>query len=186
MSKILSVTQILSPWNDFSRIDPARLEAAKQRGLRLHAAAAAKLTGTFQVAPLLPEDAGYWESLSAWIDDYVTGVFDVEPELRDARLGIAGHPDLVCRCGNYYRVVDFKTPVAESKTWRLQLAGYVHLATQNYKHHAVNWSGVAVQPHPEGKQAKAIIYHDPSGKDFQVLLSALNCYRYFAGGKKYD
>jgi hypothetical protein len=171
MTKILSVTQILSPWNDFSRIDPARLEAAKQRGLRLHAAAAAKLTGTFRVLPLLPEDAGYWESLSAWIDDYVTHVFDVEP-------------DLICRCGNYYWVVDFKTPVAESKTWRLQLAGYVHMVTQNYQHHAVNWSGAAVQPHPEGKQAKAIPYHDPSGKDFQVFLSALNCYRYFEGGKK--
>ena len=55
--KLITVTQAISPYNDFSQIQPDRLEAAKQRGLRLHAAAAAKLTGTFQVVPLMPEDA---------------------------------------------------------------------------------------------------------------------------------
>lgn len=177
--KLITVTQAISHYNDFSQIQPDRLEAAKQRGLRLHAAAAAKLTGTFQVVPLLPEDAGYWESLSAWIDDYVEHVYDVEPELTDEQLGFVGHPDLVCRlAGNIYAVPDWKTPVQESKSWRVQSAAYVHLANINYRHHSHTWRGFMVQPHPEGKLAKGTPYFDYQ-RDFAIFLSALNCARYF-------
>lgn len=185
---LISVTQALAPFNDFSMVPPDRLEAAKQRGLRLHAAAAAKLTGTFQIVPLLPEDAGYWESLSAWIDDYVDHVYDVEPELTDEKFGFVGHPDLVCKLSigkGMYAVPDWKTPVQASKSWRIQSAAYVHLASINYRHHSHTWRGFMVQPHPEGKQAKGTPYFDYQ-RDFAIFLSCLNAYRYFKGGNHVD
>lgn len=177
--KLISVTQALSQFNDFSNVHPAVLEAAKQRGQRLHAAAAAKLTGTFLVTPLLPEDAGYWESLSAWIDDYVEHVYDVEPELVDDRFGFVGHPDLICRLsGRRFMVVDWKTPAQESKSWRVQLGAYVHLAVKHYRHHSPIWRGMAVQPDKDGKLAKGTPYM-ATANDFGIFISALNCARYF-------
>lgn len=180
--KNVSVTQVLSQFSKFDGINPAVMEAAKQRGQRLHAAAAAYLTGTFQVTKLLPEDSGYWESLRFWIDDYVDHVFDVEPELTDEALGYFGHPDLICRIGKYHRVVDWKTPAVENKSWRPQLSAYVFLAAKHYCHHSQNWSGMVLHPDRDGKLAKAILYKNQAA-DFQVFLSALNCYRHFNGGK---
>lgn len=180
MIKLLSVTQALAPWNDFSLINSERLENAKQRGIRIHSAAAAKLTGTFRVVPLLPEDEGYWESLEDWIDSMVDHVYDVEPELVDESLGFVGHPDLICKINGKNYVVDWKTPQKESKGWRIQLAAYCHLADSNYRHHSHAWRGMAVQPHPEGKLAKATPYQRQA-QDFAVFVSALNCWRYFNG-----
>lgn len=176
--KTINVTQALSPFSRYDGIPPAVMEAAKQRGNRLHAAAAAKLTGTFQVKPLLPEDAGYWASLEDWINSMVDHVYDVEPELVDERLGFIGHPDLICKVNGKHYVIDWKTPAQESKSWRVQLSAYCHLADSNYRHHAHTWSGMVVQPHPEGKLAKGTPYQrNPA--DWAVFISCLNAYRFF-------
>jgi len=175
---IYSVTQILSPFSKFDGIPAATLEAAKQRGLRVHAAAAAYLTGTFQVVQLLPEDEGYWASLKDWIDSMVDHVYDVEPELKDETLGFVGHPDLICRVNGHATVPDWKTPAAQSLSWRPQLAAYCHLAGINYRHHSVYWRGMTVQPDKDGKLAKGTPYQQ-SMQDFGVFLSCLNAYRFF-------
>lgn len=177
--KLITVTQALSPWNKFDGIPPAVMEAAKQRGNRLHAAAAAKLTGTFQVQPLLPEDAGYWASLEDWINSMVDHVYDVEPELVDERLGFVGHPDLICRLsGRRFFVVDWKTPAQESKSWRVQLGAYVHLAVKHYRHHSPIWRGMAVKPDRDGRLAKGTPYLE-TANDFGIFISCLNAYRFF-------
>lgn len=177
--RTINVTQALSPFNRYDGIPPSVLEAAKQRGQRLHAAAAAYLTGTFQVVKLLPEDAGYWESLRFWIDDHVDHVYDVEPELVDERLGFVGHPDLICRLsGRRFFVVDWKTPAQESKSWRVQLGAYVHLAVKHYRHHSPIWRGMAVQPDRDGRLAKGTPYL-ATAADFGIFISCLNAYRFF-------
>jgi len=179
---IYSVTQILSPFSKFDGIPAATLEAAKQRGLRVHAAAAAYLTGTFQVVQLLPEDEGYWASLKDWIDSMVDHVYDVEPELKDETLGFVGHPDLICKVGGKHTIVDFKTPKVKQKSWPIQISAYVHLGSLNYKHHSHSWRGMALQPDSKGNLAKATLYQYQQN-DFAIFLSALNCHRYFCGDK---
>lgn len=176
--KLYSVTEVLSPWSDYSSVPPDRLAAAAERGKRIHAAAAAKLTGTFLVVPLHPEDAGLWESLSSWMDSEISDVFDVEPELIDEKMGFIGHPDLLCCVRKRYCVVDWKTPQTEQPTWKIQLGAYVHLAIQARKYVSPVWRGMAVQPHPEGKPAKATPYLG-TAQDLSIFLSALNAYRYF-------
>lgn len=176
--KLISVTSALSPFVRFDGVPAETLRLAAERGQRIHAAAAAKLTGTFLVSPLPPEEAGYWESLSDWIDSMVEHVYDVEPELVDERLGFVGHPDLICKVNGRHYVVDWKTPQTPSPTWKIQLAAYCHLADANYRRHAHTWHGMTVQPDREGKLAKGTPYpRNPA--DWAVFISCLNAYRFF-------
>lgn len=179
--RLISVTEALSPFTRFEGIPPAVLEAAKQRGNRLHAAAAAKLSGTWLVEPLLPEDSGYWHSLSTWIDAHIDKVIAVEPELKNERLGFVGHPDLICHAFGRPMVVDWKTPAAAHKTWRVQLSAYCHLAGLEYRKIYSSWNGMTVQPDRDGKPAKGTRYASTS-QDWQIFVSALNCARYFISG----
>lgn len=171
----ISVTEALAPFSRYDKIPSDVLEAAKQRGNRIHAAAGAKLSGTFLVSPLLPEDAGYWESLEAWIDSAVEDVVAVELELFDQRLGVVGHPDLIASVHGMPTVCDWKTPQQAQKTWRPQLAGYCYLAETVFKK---KFAGMVVQPHPDGSPAKATPF-TATGRDLQAFMSALNCIRYF-------
>lgn len=179
--KILSVTRVLAPFSGLEAVRPDLLEAAARRGQRVHAAAAAWLSGTFQVVPLEPGDEGYLRSLKVWVAEMVTEVVDVEPELVDEKLGFKGHPDLLCRLASGAgAVVDYKTPATESPTWKAQTAAYRHLASKAYGRHAFmrDPCAVALMLRPDGRMPKAVVYRS-SDRDFAAFLSALNAYRYF-------
>ncbi|KKL98766.1 hypothetical protein LCGC14_1821120 [marine sediment metagenome] len=70
---IISVTQALSPFSDFSGIDPEVLQHAAERGSRVHRACAAYALG-FPALGLHDEDEGYFESFKGWFDEYVSDV----------------------------------------------------------------------------------------------------------------
>lgn len=179
--KILSVTEVLRPFADFSSVPAATLKAAAERGRRIHAAAAARLSGVFQVTPLEPGDEGYLQSLETWIEKMVRDVIDVEPELIDEKLGFKGHPDLICRLvSGAGAVVDYKTPAVESPTWKSQIAAYRHLSSKSFRHlgYMLRPLAVALMLRPDGGMPRAVIYPS-SDRDFQAFLSALTAYRYF-------
>lgn len=178
--RLISVTEALRPFNDFSRIPPDVLQKASGRGTRVHAAIAAHLTGTFLVTPLPAEEVPLFDSLRLWCDEMVLEVIAVEPELVNESLGFCGHPDaaVVLKDGQNC-VPDWKTPQVESPTWPIQCAAYQQLASQTY---GKEFIACAVQPRPDGKIAKAFMY----GKNphhYAIFLNCLNAYRYFNGGE---
>lgn len=170
-----SVTQVLSPFTDFSRVRPDVLEAACERGTAVHQALAAHALGLY--APPLPaEYQGRFDSGRRWFDAMVDGVLSVEEEYISERHGYVGHPDLVCGLKqSSVAVIDYKTPLTTSKTWAVQLAGYRELLRENGI--AVERCGV-VMLDPDGGMARFVEY--TSGQnDWAVFLSALNCWKYF-------
>ena len=179
--RLISVTEALKPFNDFSRIPSETLRHAAERGQRVHAAIAAHLTGTFLVTPLPEEERPLFDSLRLWCDEMVHVVIAVEPELKDEALGYVGHPDAIVRLTNKsVAVIDFKTPQVEGKTWPIQIAAYRQLAFQKHKEFPL---GYAVSPRPDGRLARAFVYdHNPH--HFAIFLNCLNAYRYFKGGEK--
>jgi len=175
--KIYSVTEVLGPWSDFSGIRPEILELAADRGRRVHAHAAAKLTDAFLIDEPRPEDQGFITSLNRWIDENVVQVIAVEEEFIDRDLGYAAHPDLIAKIRNHQMpcVVDWKTPASASPVWQVQLAGYCMVAK---KHYGCEFQGMTVRPRSDGGTANAIVYKN-NGIDFSIFMSALNVYRYF-------
>ena len=171
--KLISVTTVLSPFNDFSAVPPERLAAAAQRGTEVHQACAAYAKGlpVFQLS-------NYFDSFRTWFDKYVKRALFVEAEFSDPSVyGIIGHVDLVAELvDSRIVVVDYKTPVAESKTWPLQVSAYCHLVEPLVG----KCDGMALMLSGEGKPAKAIAYKYQAS-DFAVFISALTVWRHIHG-----
>jgi len=170
--KLISVTTALSPFNDFSQVPPERLAAAAARGTAVHQACAAYARGlpVFETSGYL-----YFQSFKNWFDKYVKRALFVEAEFSDPTCyGIIGHVDLVAELvDGRIVVVDYKTPVAESKSWALQISAYCHLVEPVVG----KCDGMALMLSGEGKPAKAIAYKYQAS-DFAVFISALTVWRH--------
>lgn len=173
--ELVSVTQALSPYQDFSMIHPDVLAHAAARGTKVHRGLMAYAINLWY--PIDDEIKGYFQSGCAWIDKYVKEIILTEAKFINETHRIIGHIDLICvLVDGSIVVVDWKTPITEGKTWRLQLAGYLYLA-KGYKPDRA----MALQLFKDGKMARAIDYQsDP--RDLACFLAAAGVYHYILGG----
>lgn len=173
--KAPSVTQVLSPWADFSRVPQEALENAARRGTDVHRACSALAQGLW--FPPVPDDcAGYLASFRLWLPT-VADVVLAEDELSDHRLGFVGHPDLIVRINGDHAltVVDLKTPAVVNSLWRVQLAAYKHLAKANGMDVR---RALSLRLRQDGGRPIVNEYTD-SAQDMAAFVAALNAYRYF-------
>lgn len=179
-SPLPSVTQVLAPFVDYSKVPKHLLEAASERGTRVHAICAARLLGLWH-PPITDEVAPYVRSFEGWAR-VVTDVVLIEAELEDTAHGYAGHPDalLVIRGDSGPSAIDWKTPRACMPSWRVQLAAYRNLFEVN-GHEVIRQFSLRLCP--DGGSAKLNEYTGTIGQDFSAFVSALNCHKYFHGGK---
>ena len=176
--KFYSVTEILSPYQDFSKVPEYRLERARIRGTGVHKVCLLYARGIWPVVP--SEYQGYFESFKKWWYTAVDllHIIEVEPELKDENYGFMGHPDLILTLKGepFTSVWDLKTPVNHYPTWVAQLAAYKHLALQVS---SVNRCG-SIMLDANGKKPKIREYQDDK-RDFAAFLAALTAHRYFRG-----
>ncbi len=130
-----TVTEILAPWSNFASVRPEILEAAADRGKRVHAACHAYVMGLFDNPG---EDAqGYVDGFKAWFDRRVSEIFGAELELvaQEGYVldGVVGHPDLIIKMKGEEKLtlIDIKTPTSLSLIWNVQLVAYRELAIEN-------------------------------------------------------
>lgn len=167
-----SVTTILKPYSDFSRVNPGVLEYAADRGVNVHAACAAYALD-LPIDDLYYDEEPYFESFKKWYDSTVKMVVSIEQEYRCDKYRFLGHPDIVCiLIDNSKVVVDFKTPVQYKRLWSLQLSAYAHLTNVD--------RAFALRLSPEGKRAK-VNENKNWQRDFNIFLNALAVYHYFNG-----
>jgi hypothetical protein len=173
---MVSVTECLSPFNDFSAVPPAVLEAACERGSQVHANIASILKGLW--VPEIPENCQpYIDSFNLWLP-VVEEVVMVEETLVDKEREYKGTPDAILRIkgDEGYTLVDWKSPVVESKSWRLQISAYRALAMQNG--YLIHRTG-ALQLSPKGRVAKFREYSGTLVRDFATFLCCLSAYKFF-------
>ena len=170
-----SVTQVLQPFADFSKIPPDVLARASERGSRVHDACANYARGLVNIN-IAPEVVGYFDSFRRWFDVMADEVLLAETRLVDEGFLFHGEPDLIIKSKTEGVIlIDNKTPVQLVKTWRLQCAGYVNLATKNGM--KPDHTG-SLRLHPDGGIAK-LDYYENSLTDFNYFLQALNLWRLF-------
>ena len=178
MSCIPSVTQVLSPWSDFSKVRPDVLDEAAERGSLVHRACGAIATGLW--SPPVPEEyAGYIVSFKGWFFQYVESVVIAEPELVHPVYGYCGHPDLIVRMkgDSVNTLIDLKTPAAKYKTWRIQLAAYWMLTGDNCS----CGRAMSLRLRKDGATPIADEYTGSLVGDFSVFLSCLQAWKFFKG-----
>lgn len=178
---LLSVTEILSPFSDFSRISPSVLEHAAERGTLVHDICARLAKGIWVPDSEIGEEcAGYVDSFKKWLDSQVQEVILMHERLVDERLFYSGEIDIFVRLkSDTHALIDLKTPIALQRVWAGQLAGYRNLLIVNkYIPEACG----SLRLDPNGKAPK-MKWYESSLDDFNAFLSALNAVRYFKGGK---
>ena len=169
-----TVTEIIRPWVDFSKIPPAVLQHAADRGTAIHDLCARIVRGEFVIPP--DEYYLHCQSFRLWLDTLVDFHLLVEERLVDPAWGYSGQIDLLVVLNDERKaLVDLKTPVIASKSWRVQLAGYNHLC--QVTGHKTDCAG-SLQLSPQGNVAKMTWYEDSAG-DFNTFVQCLNVYRFF-------
>ena len=124
---------------------------------------------------------GIFKSFLGWADRAVTEFMAIETELVNAKLGYMGHPDAIVRMWGDSRltVIDYKTPMAATKTWLPQIAAYAHLAREGgYDIQR----GLAVRLRKKGT-GPILTQVDIDGEPWAAFLNALGAYRYFKTGR---
>lgn len=174
-----SVTRIIAPWVKWDHIPEERLAMAAERGTLIHSACTAISLdiGWFPMTNEIRAVIGYVDSFRMWFDAVVAEVIFTERELSDDRFGFIGHPDLlILSKAREILLVDLKSPVTKSKSWRLQLAAYGHLCEQ--AGHRPDKIG-SLRLHPEGKPPRMDWYEESRLQDFNIFLNCLAAHRFF-------
>ncbi len=175
-----SVTQVLSPWQDFSKIRPDVLEEAKLRGSLAHSLFAAYALCLW--IPSVPENCvGYFDSFKRWFDATVAKVVAVEKRMVHPVYHYTGQLDLLCQIkgDKELTLLDHKTPLALYKSWQIQCVAYKKLADLEYSN--ITRTG-SLRLSRDGKLAKLAEYSGTVERDFSVFLNCLSAYNFFRGG----
>ena len=176
------VTEILNPYSDFSAVPPDVLEAACDRGNEVHKCCAAYALDLFH--PIPDDLRGFFSSFRAYFDLYVIEVLAVEEELLNEKWGYCGHADLIAKVTGFapgcpvVAVIDYKTPITASQTWRCQIAAYVEAAREKY---GVTIGGI-LQLDKDGKLPKMTWVQDQA-QAFNAFTGILSGWNYIKGAK---
>lgn len=172
MRYLPTVTEVIEPWVDFSRIPAAKLQAAQERGTAVHEVCTLYARGIWPA--VAPEYAGYFDSFRRWYDKVVDELILAEERLFSEAHGYCGQMDLIVKVkGGERWLVDLKTPIALLLAWRVQLSAY-----KNLDGVVVDRSG-SLRLDRDGRIPAMNWYDGTGGQDFTIFLSALNCWRYF-------
>lgn len=149
-----SVTQVLDfagKRDDFSRVSASTLEAARQRGVAVHAAAHYHDDGDLDESTLDPIVRPYLEAWKAFVRERQVEMLALELIVAEPALGFAGTIDRIARMPGYDAVVlDIKTGTTAGAN--LQTAAYAKLAaTLRVIRNPFRIARMAVTLHPESR-----------------------------------
>ncbi|HOG08681.1 MAG TPA: hypothetical protein PK983_11360 [Syntrophales bacterium] len=178
MRYLPTVTEVISPFVDFSRIPPNVLQMAADRGTSVHDVCLNFHAKGMPFVGEIQEDAkGYIESFDRWLDQIVADVLLVERRLFDEAHGFCGQIDLLVKTKQAeIWLPDLKTPLQKSRSWRVQMAAYLRLC--NVAGYEPKRSG-SLRLRKDGKVPMMDWYEESAAQDFNIFLSALNCHRFF-------
>ena len=176
--RVPSVTQVLKPLYDFSRVDPVMLQAKAALGTSVHRACELldnddldeeSEDGRAALAPL----AGYLAGYKKFKSDKKPVVLENETRLFHPAHRYAGTIDRRFELEGDVWDVDLKSTVAMSPIVGLQTAAYTEMFKANGKTDRARRG--ALQLFPDGKY-KLWEFKDPA--DFSVFLSLLTVQRF--------
>jgi len=172
----VTVTQVLGPFTKYDDVPGYIIEPAQLRGTTVHRACFNYARKKYN-APMPLEYELRLRSFKEWFDIMVEKVILIEPELRDKKMQLVGHPDFILKVKAFSKlsIVDVKPPTGGGRIWVAQVAAYEHLALVN-GFETENNGYLRLNPH-----GKTPIF-EPCPKDkngFNGFYAALQAFRYF-------
>jgi hypothetical protein len=170
-----SVTTVIDPWADWSKIPPDILQYACDRGTEVDRLCGCIVREEFAIVS--PECQPYIDSFLKWYDLLVEKTILDHERLAHPVWRYHGELDIFCQLKDGRNaLIDLKTPVALKKAWRLQLSGYRELLiADGYR---VDCAG-SLRLSPTGKMAR-LDWYDNTAEDFNYFIMALKLHEYLA------
>lgn len=171
------VTEVLSPYNDFSKVPPQTLKNKQRIGSLVHDFCEAYVLDLL-IEPVPEEIKFYFNCFTHWFDFTVDKVINAEERLYSNSLYITGKYDTLVTLKGSSEIVllDYKTCLATSKTWQLQTAAYDLLLLEDRGFKIDR--RCALKLDGKGASAKLIEYTDHVG-DRAMFLNVLRSHRFF-------
>ena len=120
------VTDVLSPFSGYGKIDPMILDRAAARGTRVHNAIHEIITDLGEWTDTGGIE-GYLKSFSSFWDSHEPFVLQQEQRYFDVPNQLTGQVDLIAMVNKERVLVDWKTSSQYNCTWPLQGAAYANL-----------------------------------------------------------
>lgn len=178
--KIFRVTEVLSPYVDFSHIEPKVLAHAADRGTRVHRYCEAYALNLF-LGDVDDDCKNYFDAYREWFDAMVKEVIHVEIPIESSAFRLKTHGvDLIAilKGDTKPSIIDLKTPEANQDSWALQTAAY-SILTQ---------TELGIIPHrrmclklPKQPGAAKVSEYTEHARDEDLFLSALKLKIFFEG-----
>lgn len=175
--QIPRVTEILQPFSGYDKIPHHVLNNAAKRGECVHSICSGLINGAWIPKEMIDESLyGYIKSFEQWKELQIKECIIAEKRYTDERMGFSGQPDLVI-IGNDNKkyLVDLKTCSKPQKTHFIQLAAYEYLL----KLDSINIDGAMIVYLDRNGQFPDIHLTFDLSKEFNVFVSALECWKYF-------
>lgn len=171
----LRITELIMPFSGVEFVPEQYLIPAAERGTLVHEQIENYLSPLGIVEQYEHID-GYMKSFYDFWESW-TGkdIIAMEERLFCDEKMITGKFDLLCRSGDSFCILDWKTSSKpQKKSWRLQAAGYRYLASSKYDVDQV----IFVNLKKNGSTA-GIYSFDSYEEDLETLWKCLDLYRYF-------
>lgn len=170
-----SVTQLLSPLIDLSRIPAHVLEYKSQIGKAVHKATELDDQGMLDESTVDPVIVPYLAAWRKFKDDYQPSFIAIEQRLFHPLHRYAGQLDRVMLYGGDVYVADIKTVVSMSAVYGVQTAAYAELYNTNAGPVSQAKKRIAIQLKPTGDYW---IENYTDSYDLSVFLSLLRIYQW--------
>lgn len=172
--RLPSVTQVLGILNDFDRVPPAVLEAAREFGANLHATINLYNRDELDESSVDPALLPYFNGWKAFLAESGAVVVASEQPVFHGTLGYAGTPDVILQWRGKYVVPDIKSTHVVPRTVGAQTAAY---AEAYYVMHGSRYR----RPeryciHLKDGRYSAVKRDDPA--DWSVFVSCLNVFKF--------
>lgn len=176
------VSQILSPFQDFSKIHPEVLRNKCEIGTEVHEYIKAYYTQEFYPVSYKAQEyiPAFKSALTSALSNYtpllLNGKPFLEKRLYSEKLRITGAMDALFSTKNNITLVDYKTSYTTNlPVWRLQMAMYSMLIVENEITHDPD---VRIL-HLKKKGSFSFINVTPKEEDFYLAKSAIKLYHHF-------
>jgi hypothetical protein len=128
------VSEVISPFADFSGIDPEVLDRKARLGTQVHEIIKDDIDGKFPI--VTPDSLGYFQSYEKWTENVRPVFLESETRYYDEAKMLTGCIDALVKLHGEEEavLVDFKTSAQQSPiTWPMQAHLYQHLLKVNGK-----------------------------------------------------
>jgi hypothetical protein len=174
-------TEVLRNFTGYEYVPKQTLENAAARGTTVHALCAAIAKGEWIPESMIDEDLrGYVKSFKDWAFYQVEAFVVVEKRFTNEVFGYTGQVDFVIKgTDNELHLVDIKTSASKQKTYPVQMAAYRSLLM----HHGIQIKSAMIIYLDKNAEFPNIHVMEDFTEEFNVFLSALECWKYFNKGK---